>query len=161
MDGQASDPAVPVSLSRVGMTNIEKVTRIGRQLYYAKLDCFVDLGPESEGAHVWRVEKVVNDVIGEVMLGEGGFKVEQLAGRIAVEVRERQGALRAEVTIAARYPENKPAPASGVATQEIYTLLGAAVASARGTRRLIGVAARGMSARAATQQQVGARSGGG
>ena len=61
-------------------------------------------------------------------------------------MRERQGARRAEVTIAARYPEHKPAPVSGIATQEIYTLLGSAVASERGTRRLIGVAAQGMTA---------------
>ncbi len=39
-------------------------------------------------------------------------------------MRERQDALRAEVTIAARYPEHKPAPVSGIPTQEIYTLLG-------------------------------------
>ena len=146
MDVQASAPAVRVSLSRVGVTNVEKVTRIGPQLYYAKLDCFVDLGPDQKGAHMSRFEEVVNDVIGEVMLGEGGFKAEQLARAIAVEVRERQGARRAEVTIAARYPEHKPAPVSGIATQEIYTLLGSAVASERGTRRLIGVAAQGMTA---------------
>src|ERR671913_717622 len=158
MDVQASVPTVPVSLSRVGVTNVEKVIRIGRQLYYAKLDCFVDLGPEQEGAHASRFEEVVNDVIGEVMLGEGPFKAEQLARRIAVDVRERQGALRAEVTIAARYPEHKPAPVSGIATQEIYTLLGAAVASARGARRLIGVAAQGMSACPRAQQLVAARS---
>jgi GTP cyclohydrolase IV len=132
MDVQASAPAVPVSLSRVGVTNVEKVTRIGRQLYYATLDCFVDLGPEQEGAHASRFEKVVNDIIGEVMLGEAPFKAEQLARRIAVEVRERQGAVRAEVTIAARYPEHKPAPVSGIATQEIYTLFGSAVATERG-----------------------------
>jgi GTP cyclohydrolase-4 len=137
-DVQASAPAIPVSLSRVGVTNVEKVTRIGRQLYYAKLDCFVELGQ-----HV-RFEDVVNEVIGEVTLGEGGFKAEQLAQRIAVEVRERLSALRAEVTVAARYPEHKPAPVSGIATQEIYTLLGSAVASERGARRLIGVAAQGM-----------------
>ena len=100
MDVQASTPAVPVSLSRVGVTNVEKVTRIGRQLYYAKLDCFVDLGPEQKGAHMSRFEEVVNDVIGEVMLGDGRFKAEQLARRIAVDVRERQGALRAEATAA-------------------------------------------------------------
>jgi GTP cyclohydrolase-4 len=124
---------------RVGVTDVEKVTRIGRQLYYAKLDCFVELGQ-----HGVRFEDVVNDVIGQVTLGEGGFKAEQLARRIAVDVRERLGALRAEVTVAARYPEHKPAPVSGIATQEIYTLLGSAVASERGTRRLIGVAAQGM-----------------
>ena len=105
-----------------------------------------------------RFEEVVNDVIGEVVLGEGGFKAEQLAQRIAVEVRERQGALRAEVTIAARYPEHKPAPVSGIATQEIYTLLGSAVASERGTRRLVGVAAQGMTACPRAQQLVAARS---
>ena len=75
------------------MTNVEKVARIGprgaEQLYYVKLDCFVVLGPEQEG----RFEEVVNDVIGEVVLGEGGFKAEQIAQRIAVGVRERQGAV--------------------------------------------------------------------
>jgi GTP cyclohydrolase-4 len=157
-DVQASIPATPVSLSRVGVTNVEKVARIGAQLYYAKLDCFVELGPEQKGAHMSRFEEVVNDVIGEVVLGEGGFKAEQLAQRIAVEVRERQAALRAEVTIAARYPEHKPAPVSGIPTQEIYTLFGSAVASARGTRRLVGVAAQGMTASPSVQQLVAERS---
>ena len=90
-----------------------------------------------------RFEEVVNDVIGEVVLGESGFRAEQLAQLIAESVRERQDARRAEVTIAARYPEHKPAPVSGIATQEIYTLYGSAVASERGTRRLVGVAAAG------------------
>jgi GTP cyclohydrolase-4 len=161
-DVQASAPAVRVSLSRVGVTNVEKVIRIGprgaEQLYHATLDCFVDLGPEQKGAHMSRFEEVINDVIGEVVLGESGFKAEQLAQRIAVEVRERQDVLRAEVTIAARYPEHKPAPVSGIATQEIYTLFGSAVTSAGGTRRLVGVAAQGMTACPCAQQLVIGRS---
>src|SRR5919206_517072 len=160
-DVQASAPAVAVSLSRVGVTNVEKVIRIGpsgaEQLYHARLDCFVELGPRQKGAHMSRFEEVINDVIGEVVLGEGGFKAEQLARRIAVEVRERQEALRAEVTIAARYPEYKPAPVSGIPTQEIYTLFGSAVASAQGTRRLVGVAAQGMTACPCAQQLVAGR----
>jgi GTP cyclohydrolase-4 len=161
-DVQASAPTVRVSLSRVGVTSVEKVIRIGprgaEQLYYAKLDCFIELGPEQKGAHMSRFEEVINDVIGEVVLGEAGFKSEQLAQRIAVEVRARQEALRAEVTIAARYPEHKPAPLSGIATQEIYTLFGTAVASERGTRRLVGVAAQGMTACPCAQQLVAGRS---
>ena len=157
-DVQASAPTVHVSLSRVGVTNVEKVIRIGspgaEQLYYAKLDCFVDLGPRQKGAHMSRFEEVVNDVIGEVVLGESGFKAEQLAQLIAERVRERQDALRAEVTIAARYPEHKPAPVSGIPTQEIYTLYGSAVASERGTRRLVGVAAQGMTACPCAQELV-------
>jgi GTP cyclohydrolase I/GTP cyclohydrolase-4 len=144
------------------VTNVEKVIRIGppggEQLYYAKLDCFVDLGPKQKGAHMSRFEEVVNDVIGEVVLGESRFKAEQLAQRIAELVRERQDALRAEVTIAARYPEHKPAPVSGIPTQEIYTLYGSAVASERGTRRLVGVAAQGMTACPCAQQLVAGRS---
>jgi GTP cyclohydrolase-4 len=161
-DVQASAPGIHVSLSRVGVTNVEKVIRIGprgaEQLYYAKLDCFVDLGPKQKGAHMSRFEEVVNDVIGEVVLGESGFKSEQLAQHVAEQVRERQDAFRAEVTIAARYPEHKPAPVSGIATQEIYTLFGSAVASERGTRRVVGVAAQGMTACPCAQQLVAGRS---
>jgi GTP cyclohydrolase IV len=161
-DVQASAPAIHVSLSRVGVTNVEKVIRIGprggEQLYYAKLDCFVELGPEQKGAHMSRFEEVVNDVIGEVVLGEGGFKSEQLAQQVAEQVRERQGAMRSEVTIAARYPEHKPAPVSGIPTQEIYTLFGSAIASERGARRMVGVAAQGMTACPCAQQLVAGRS---
>jgi GTP cyclohydrolase I/GTP cyclohydrolase-4 len=158
-DVQASAPTVHVSLSRVGVTGVEKVIRIADaqgdpQLFSAQLECFVDLGPKQKGAHMSRFEEVVNDVIGEVILGETGFKAEQLAERIAGAVRERQDALRAEVTIAARYPEYKPAPVSGIKTQEIYTLYGSAVASERGTRRLVGVAAQGMTACPCAQQIV-------
>jgi GTP cyclohydrolase IV len=162
LDVQASAPAIPVSLSRVGVTNVEKVIRIGppgaEELYYAKLDCFVDLGPKQKGTHMSRFEEVINDVIGEVVLGESGFKAEQLAQRVAEQVRERQDAFRAEVTIAARYPEHKPAPVSGIATQEIYTLIGSAIASERGTRRMVGVAAQGMTACPCAQQIVAGRS---
>jgi GTP cyclohydrolase-4 len=158
-DVQASAPTVHVSLSRVGVTGVEKVIRIATgdahpQLFSARLECFVDLGPKQKGAHMSRFEEVVNDVIGEVILGETGFKAEELAQRIAERVRERQDALRAEVTIAARYPEYKPAPVSGIRTQEIYTLYGSAVASERGTRRLVGVAAQGMTACPCAQQIV-------
>jgi GTP cyclohydrolase I/GTP cyclohydrolase-4 len=161
-DVQASAPTVHVSLSRVGVTGVEKVIRIAAgegppQLFSARLECFVDLGPKQKGAHMSRFEEVVNDVIGEVILGETGFKAEALAKSIAERVRERQDALRAEVTIAARYPEYKAAPISGIPTQEIYTLYGSAVASKNGTRRVTGVAAQGMTACPCAQQLVAGR----
>jgi GTP cyclohydrolase I/GTP cyclohydrolase-4 len=157
-DVQAQPPTVQVSLSRVGVTGVEKIVRVRQngeeQLFSARLECFVDLGPQQKGAHMSRFEEVVNEVIGEVVLGEATFKAETLAQRIAELVRERQQAVRAEVTVAARYPEHKPAPVSGIATQEIYTLYGSAVASASGTRRLVGVAAQGMTACPCAQQLV-------
>jgi len=157
-DVQGQLPALGVSLSRVGVTEVEKIVRVrsngAEQLFSARLACFVDLGRSQKGAHMSRFEEVVNEVIGEVVLGESTFKAETLAQRIAELVRERQGAARAEVTVAARYPEHKPAPVSGILTQEIYTLYGSAVASEAGTRRLVGVAAQGMTACPCAQQLV-------
>ena len=131
-DVQSRVPSLSLSLSRVGVTNVEKVIRIrnngAEQLFSARLDCFVDLGPHQKGAHMSRFEEVVNDAIGEVVLGESAFRAETLAQHIAEKVRDRQDARRAEVHIEARYPEHKPAPVSGIETQEIYSLLGAAVA---------------------------------
>ncbi len=160
-DVQARRPSTLVSLSRVGVTGVEKVVRIranGReQLFYAELECYVDLGREQKGAHMSRFEEIVNEAIDEVVLGEA-FKAETLASHIAERVRDRQDGCRAEVTIAARYPENKTAPASGAPTQEIYTLFGSAVASERGTRRLVGVQAQGMTACPCAQEMVTERS---
>ena len=104
-----------------------------------------------------RFEEVVNEAIGEVVLSESPFRAETLAQHIAELVRERQGAERAEVTIAARYPEHKPAPVSGCQTQEIYTLHGSAVAFEHGTRRIVGVSATGMTACPCAQELVAAR----
>ena len=161
-DVQNQVPTLHISLSRVGVTNVEKVIRIdagGKDtLYSARLDCFVDLGPRQKGAHMSRFEEVVNDAIGEVILNESAFRAETLAQHIAEKVRDRQDARRAEVHLEARYPEHKPAPHSRIPTQEIYTLHGIAVASAAGTRRLSGVTAQGMTACPCAQTLVRASS---
>jgi GTP cyclohydrolase I/GTP cyclohydrolase-4 len=157
-DVQARRPAVQVSLSRVGVTGVEKVIRLrqngAEQLFSARFECVVDLGPEQKGAHMSRFEEVINDVIGEVVLNESTFKAETLVQHIAEQVREQQGARRAEVSVEARFPEHKPAPVSGIRTQELYTLHGSAVSSQLGTRRLIGVTAQGMTACPCAQELV-------
>jgi GTP cyclohydrolase I/GTP cyclohydrolase-4 len=61
------------------------------------------------------------------------------------------------VSIEARYPEHKPAPVSGIPTQEIYTLHGQAVAFEHGTRCVVGVSATGMTACPCAQELVAAR----
>src|SRR5262249_51456921 len=156
-DVQARTPGVPVGLTRVGVTGVEKVVRIRNELFFARLDCFVDLNQHQKGAHMSRFEEVINEAIGEVVFSEAPFRAETLAQHIAELVRARQGAERAEVTLAARYPEHKPAPVSGVQTQEIYTLYGRAVAFEHGTRRVVGVSAAGMTACPCAQELVSAR----
>jgi GTP cyclohydrolase I/GTP cyclohydrolase-4 len=160
VDVQSQLPAVQLGLSRVGVTGVEKVIRIrhngSEQLFSARFECVVDLGPNQKGAHMSRFEETINDAIGEVVLGEATFKVEQLAEQIANLVRTRQGARRAEVSVEARFPEHKPAPVSGIQTQEIYTLHGSAICTDAGTRRLIGVTAQGMTACPCAQELVAA-----
>jgi GTP cyclohydrolase IV len=156
-DVQARVPSIAVGLSRVGVTGVEKVVRIRDELFFARLDCFVDLSHDQKGAHMSRFDEVINAAIGEVVLSESPFRAETLAQHIAELVRERQRSERAEVTIAARYPEHKPAPVSGMQTQEIYTLHGRAVAFEHGTRRVVGVSATGMTACPCAQELVAAR----
>jgi GTP cyclohydrolase IV len=156
-DVQASLPATQVSLSRVGVTGVEKVIRVnvngGESLFYAELECFVDLNPQQAGVHMSRFEEIVAEAIDEVVLGEA-FKAEVLAAHVAQKVRERQGGLRAEVSVTARYPETVSTPESGRNTQEIYVLFGTAVDSERGTRTLTGVQAQGMTACPCAQEMV-------
>jgi GTP cyclohydrolase I/GTP cyclohydrolase-4 len=160
-DVQAGRPAIEVSLTRVGVRGVEKVIRVGLdraagRLYFAELDCFVDLNPQQAGVHMSRFEEVINEAIDDVVLGEV-LRAEELAAHIAERVGERQGGLRSEVTIAARYPETVRAPVSGLRTQEIYTLYGTAVASERGTRTLTGVEAQGMTACPCAQELLAER----
>jgi GTP cyclohydrolase I/GTP cyclohydrolase-4 len=160
IDVQAQLPTVQLSLSKVGVTGVEKVIRIrqngSEQLFSARFECVVELGPDQKGAHMSRFEEVVNEAIGEVVLGESAFKAETLAEHIAELVRARQDARRAEVTVHARFPEQKPAPVSGIPTQELYTMHGSAITTELGTRRLIGVTAQGMTACPCAQELVAA-----
>jgi GTP cyclohydrolase IV len=158
IDVQSQSPPLALSLSRVGVTAVEKVIRLGHrdseQLFSARFECVIELGSNQKGAHMSRFEEVINDAIGEVVLGEQTFRAETLAQHIAQLVRSRQGARRAEVTVEARFPEHKPAPVSGIMTQELYTLHGVAVATELGTRRLTGVTAQGMTACPCAQELV-------
>jgi GTP cyclohydrolase-4 len=156
-DVQARAPATRISLSRVGVTGVEKILRISangsEQLYHADLECYVDLNPQQMGVHMSRFQEVVNEAIDDVIMSEA-FKAETLAAHIATRVRERHSGLRAEVTIRARYPEYKRTPVTGKTTQELYTLIGTAVTSERGLRRLVGVEAQGMTACPCAQELV-------
>ena len=158
-DTQARRPRTEVSLTRVGVRGVEKVIRVdapgasGPQLFFAELECYVDLDPAQAGVHMSRFEEVVNEAIDGAVLRDA-LRAEHLAASIAEQVLDRQQGLRAEVSLAARYPETVPAPVSGKPTQEIYTLFGTAVASAAGTRTLTGVQAQGMTACPCAQELV-------
>src|ERR1700739_4004195 len=88
-DVQARVPGVRVGLTRVGVTGVEKVVRIRDELYFARLDCFVDLSRHQKGAHMSRFDEVINEAIGQVVLSESPFRAETVAKTTAALLPER------------------------------------------------------------------------
>jgi GTP cyclohydrolase-4 len=156
-DIQQERPAVPVSLSRVGVSGIQRIIRIttgGRDnLFYANIDLFADLPPQQTGVHMSRFTDTVDEVVGEVT-GERVPNIESLAERLAWRVRETHHAARSEVHISIKYPMDKWTPVSARKTQELYTLISIAASTAAGTRRIVGVEAEGMTACPCAQDMV-------
>ncbi len=148
-DLQASVPEVQLALSRAGVTRVQKAIRIRHehreQTFAAEISCTVDLDPAQKGVHMSRFPELFEEAIDQVVMAEA-FLVEVLAEHIARHIVERQAALRAEVTIVARYPLRRKTPVTGLPTQEIASLIGIAAATNGRVRRVVGVEATGINA---------------
>src|SRR5438128_8999161 len=148
-DLQASTPEVRLGLWRAGVEGVAKATRLSwggaEKLIAAEIDCFVDLDPSQKGVHMSRFPELFEEAIDEVVIGEA-FLVEELAEHIARHIVDRQRAGRAEVRIAARYPLERRTPVTGLATQEMISIVGIAAASESRVRRIVGVEATGINA---------------
>jgi len=148
-DVQAAVPPVELSLSRAGVTGVQKAIRIRRgaqeTIMAATIDCTVDLDRAQKGVHMSRFPELFDEAIDAVVLGEA-LLVEGLAEHIARHIVERQRALRAEVQITARWPIRRTTPVTGLSTQEMVSLIGIAAATESGVRRVVGVEATGINA---------------
>src|SRR5256886_4484549 len=148
-DLQASTPEVRLGLSRAGVQGVAKAIRLSwggaEKLISAEIDCFVDLEPDQKGVHMSRYPELFEEAIDEVVIGEA-FLVEELAEHIARHIVGRQRAGRAEVRIAARYPLQRRTPVTGLATQEMISIVGIAAATESRVRRIVGVEATGINA---------------
>jgi len=148
-DVQASTPEVQLGLSRAGVRGLSKAIRLRwgtvERLVAAEIECTVDLDPAQKGVHMSRFPELFEEAIEEVVIREA-FLVEELADHIARHIVERQEACRAEVRITAQYPLERRTPVTGLATQEMVSLIGVAAASEHAVRRVVGVEATGINA---------------
>jgi GTP cyclohydrolase-4 len=148
-DVQKSRPETHVSLSRVGVTDIHRIIRITRSgqenLFYAQIDLFADLDPDKMGIHMSRFSDVLEETADGITL-EKYPNIETLAGRIARQIVDSQGAIRSEARIRAVYPMEKFAPVSGKKTQELYTFISIAVCNQDKVKHVIGVEVDGFTA---------------
>jgi GTP cyclohydrolase-4 len=164
-DVQQDRPPAPVRLDRVGVTGMRRIIhltdsgpgagadRSRDNLFYATLDLFVELPAAQKGAHMSRFSDTVEEVLEEI----GGLEspvIESLAERIARQLTVGHRASRVDVEIRAQFPLIKRAPLSGKPSQELYTLIGIAAATADRSVRLVGVEAEGMMACPCAQDMV-------
>lgn len=156
-DIQRGKPAVPVSLSRVGVTNLQRIIRMsdhGKEtLFYAEMDLFAYLSEAQTGIHMSRFSDVLERLVEEITL-EASTSIEGIAERLARQVTRTQEAERAEVHIRAKYPLKKRTPISGKRVEELYTFIGIAACNGRETRRLVGVEVEGMTACPCAQDMI-------
>lgn len=156
-DVQQGRPAVALGLSRVGITNLRRNIQLlngGKPaLFHAVIDMFADLPPEQAGVHMSRFSVAVESLV-QTMTHEPTPDIESLAGRLSRQVVAGQGALRSEVRIRARSPMTKISPVSGLATEEIYTLIGMASSTPGHTRHLVGIETEGMTVCPCAQDMV-------
>ena len=148
-DLQASSPDVRLSLTRAGVTRVQKAIRVGHEgretTMAAEIECTVDLSHQQKGVHMSRFAELFEEAIESVVSAEA-LHVEELAEHIARHIVDRQRALRAEARITAQWPVRRTTPVSRIATQELVSLVGIAAASGDGVRRVVGVEATGINA---------------
>lgn len=148
-DLQAAEPEIRLSLTRAGVTGVQKAIRVrheGREtVMAAEIECTVDLSREQKGVHMSRFPELFEEAIESVVTSEA-LHVETLAEHIARHIVGRQSALRAEARITARWPVRRTTPVSRLSTQEMVSLIGIAAATSDRTRRVVGVEATGINA---------------
>ena len=154
---QKEKPAVPLALSRVGITNLRRniqITNGGKPiLFHAEIDLFADLTADKAGVHMSRFSDAVESLVQEMTL-DPTPDVESLACRLSRQVIAGQGALRSEVHIRAKSPMIKTTPVSGKTTEDLYTLIGIASTTAERTRYLVGIETEGMTVCPCAQDMV-------
>ncbi len=160
-DTQNARPAVPVALSRAGVTDLRRIISINAgnkpQLFYASIDLFADLSPEYAGVHMSRFSEVVEG------LAEGFTRrpfpdIESLASRMAEQIVATQAAYRAEVRIKTQSPLVRRTPVTDRPTEQLYTLVGIAAATPHATRLVVGVEVNGLTVCPCAQDMVRAQS---
>jgi len=154
-DLQHEPPPRPLRLDRVGVSGLRRIIRLadGHGLFYATLDLSVELPAERKGAHMSRFSDTVEEILEDIG-GQEAAVVEALAERMARQLSVGHGARRVDVEIRAHFPLTRRTPLSGKPTQELYTLIGRAVATADRCVRLVGVEAEGMMACPCAQDMV-------
>jgi GTP cyclohydrolase-4 len=156
---QEETPDVRLSLNRVGVSHVRRIVHLEidgqARVFNGEFTMVADLAPNKAGVHMSRFSEILEEATLDVLAASSApARIERLVEAIAHEIVRSQRAIRADVRLRADFGLERWTPVSGKRGEEIYTLVGIAHADERGTRRVIGVEAEGMTACPCAQQMV-------
>ena len=161
-DVQAAQPDVTVGLNQVGVTDVEKLVKLGREdarpiVLMATFSVLVDLPSWRKGADMSRNMEVIDETL-EAAVAEPAYRVEDVCGDAAERLLEKhEYTTEATVKMEAEYVTREKTPASDNETQGTATILAGACATEEGTTEEIGARVTGMTVCPCSQGMSNAR----
>ncbi len=153
-DIQANQPEIPITLTRVGVTEVKKLVEVARRdkrpiVLVSTFDIFVDLPSNRKGANLSRNFEAIDEVL-EEMIKAPVYEIEDLCGEVAKRLIHRhEYALNAEVRMKSEYVIKRETPATKIKCQEVVNIFAEARAI-RGDileiRKLVGAEVLGITA---------------
>ncbi len=156
-DIQATRPAIPINLTRVGVTDVKKLIEIAREgkrpiVLIARFNIFVDLPPDRKGANLSRNFETIDEVLEEAV-DAPVYEIEELCGVVARRLlTKHEYASRAEVQMNSEYVVKRVTPVTEMHCQGVANIFAEAIATRSGNdgditvRKLVGAEVLGMTA---------------
>ncbi len=153
-DIQANLPDIPITLTRVGVTDVKKLVEVARKdkrpiVLVSTFDIFVDLPSDRKGANLSRNFEAIDEVL-EDMIASPVYEIEDLCGEVSKRLIDRhEYALNAEVRMRSEYIVKRETPVTKLKCQEVVNIFAEARAI-RGNdltvRKMIGAEVLGITA---------------
>lgn len=126
-DIQANQPDIPITLTRVGVTDVKKLVEVARKdkrpiVLVSTFDIFVDLPSDRKGANLSRNFEAIDEVL-EEMIASPVYEIEDLCSEVAKRLIDRhEYALIAEVRMKSEYVLKRETPATKLNCQEVVNI---------------------------------------
>jgi len=153
-DIQANLPDIPITLTRVGVTDVKKLVEVARKdkrpiVLVSTFDIFVDLPSDRKGANLSRNFEAIDEVL-EEMITSPVYEIEDLCGEVSKRLIDRhEYALNAEVRMRSEYIVKRETPVTKIKCQEVVNIFAEAKAI-RGSnlivRKMVGAEVLGITA---------------
>jgi len=132
-DVQANRPDIPITLSRVGVTDVKKLVEVSRAekrpiILISNFDIFVDLPSDRKGANLSRNFEAIDEVL-EESITSPVWEIEELCSKVACKLLARhEYATRAEVIMNSEYIVKRTTPVNKLKCQQVVDIFAEATA---------------------------------